>query len=241
MVLDNLHEGVKSGRPVQFKYDGPKKKSNESAVRTEFFKYVKNSPAIVHTARMGQTELSKLILEKRPGDVLNNWHERHIWNGHSSETETNPLVEFMELNKDLPQAKVFFLLKEVAKTCSEQNEEHGAVVPNVHGTGDTTDEGPLHYDDYFNFMFVLYGQKTFLFCPPDHITSNKKGKGSPNELTDWKPEQVREGDSEWSCVQLNAGDGMFLPPRWWHYVTTKERSLMANWFVEAPFPQDKEK
>jgi hypothetical protein len=211
------------------------KKKNEAEFRGPFVSFVRASADAVSTARAGTKRLAELLLEQRPKGAGQHWGEGHIWNGAISDdgaTLTNPLVRFMSSDATPNQTRVLFELKELADKCATWD-GHGAVHANVFGTGATRDEGPLHFDDYLNFMVVLLGKKTFILGHPD-VMAPGSGEGRLNENLNWKPSDRLSNNADWAMVELQAGDGLFLPPGWWHYVITEENSLMANWWVEAP-------
>ena len=211
------------------------KKKHEAEFRDPFVGFARASTDAVSTARAGTKRLAELLLEQRPKGAGQHWGEGHIWNGAISDdgaSLTNPLVRFMSTNATPNHTRVLFELKELADKCATWD-GHGAVHANVFGTGATRDEGPLHFDDYLNFMVVLLGKKTFILGHPD-VMAPGSGEGRLNENLNWKPSDRRSNNADWAMVELQAGDGLFLPPGWWHYVITEENSLMANWWVEAP-------
>lgn len=88
--------------------------------------------------------------------------------------------------------------------------------------------GPTHYDDYDNFAYMVVGVKTFYIAPyaalhsaPLHGEVNERLSVTPFECG---PAEV----SHWRRAVLQAGDVLYLPTRWWHYVVSHPHSVMTN-------------
>ena len=94
--------------------------------------------------------------------------------------------------------------------------------------------GPCHFDAYENVAYVLLRKKTFYMCPhADLRWGDGEQNGEHNERLDvdpmlvgWYPEPA-----VWDVAEVCAGDVLYIPRGWWHYVVSEPRSLMTNvWF-----------
>ena len=227
-----LLAGAANKRPVQFvgSFD---KAEFERQFREPFLEYARGSGGRtkVPTADAGPQPLSVVYSEKPGPDAGGFWEAARVWNGNPDDPADNPLLVFMKTNKTPPHHAVVRALQGLANTCGDWD-GFGRVVSNVHGTGAARAEGPLHYDDYVNFMVLLMGKKVFIIGQPE-IMGAGAGYGRHNEHRDWTPHALTIENRGWFVVTLHPGDGLVLPAGWWHYVITDENSLMANWWTET--------
>jgi hypothetical protein len=103
----------------------------------------------------------------------------------------------------------------------------------------------LHFDCYANFIFLVAGQKRVCLFPPDSFaelepTPPRRGIGgatssrvkllmlSPSERMRLRP-LFKRG----VYVVLRPGDGLFIPPNWWHHVEGWRFNVMVNVWVHA--------
>jgi lysine-specific demethylase 8 len=100
----------------------------------------------------------------------------------------------------------------------------------------------LHYDEPANVFAQLEGRKKFtlfspkqtrLLYPVDIMMAGTRPSrvdfSAPNVALYPLYAEVRP-----TTVILEPGDVLFLPPRWWHAVTTLERSLSINLWAASP-------
>ena len=89
--------------------------------------------------------------------------------------------------------------------------------------------GPTHYDDYHSIVLLLAGEKTFHIAPP-HSFDGRYGKGKKNERLDKTP--FDDSCHLWRRADLRAGDVLFLPAGWWHYVSSTPHCIMTNIWIK---------
>jgi hypothetical protein len=105
---------------------------------------------------------------------------------------------------------------------------------------------PLHFDLCHGLLTQLSGRKRVLLVAPEHARSlhrNPRGRANPNSSPVDLPAWLGLGDDEtararererhprvanvvgevYECV-LTPGDTLYVPPFWWHHVTTLERA-----------------
>ncbi|XP_057663955.1 HSPB1-associated protein 1 isoform X2 [Diorhabda carinulata] len=103
---------------------------------------------------------------------------------------------------------------------------------------------PCHLDCYgFNLVYQIYGKKLWVLFPPEEnllpsripyeesSIYSKLNFFSPN-LNDFK------GISKCRKIELNPGDILFVPHKWWHYVENLTTSISVN--VWLPLVEDHE-
>ena len=88
--------------------------------------------------------------------------------------------------------------------------------------------GPTHFDDYDNLALVLVGRKTFYVAPPSTFRDSPR-LGKSNERKGVSPHDRLTSDmSQWQVAHLQAGDILYLPKGWWHYVDSIPQKVMTN-------------
>lgn len=112
------------------------------------------------------------------------------------------------------------------------------------GTGDHRVN--VHYDGDENFFCMLAGRKRFSIAPFDAIADLYVGPldgpfGPPASLVDpLRPDLTRfprfaNLERQWSVVELEPGDVLYLPAHWWHYVESFGFNVAANyWWSDIP-------
>ena len=108
--------------------------------------------------------------------------------------------------------------------------------------------GPSHYDSYDNLALVLSGRKIFYHAPPGAL-EQVTVYGEPNERLSVNPfddvalnapgYKLDTHDlhgvvlaPQWRAAVLEAGDILFLPHRWWHWVWSEPATIMTNDWVD---------
>ena len=108
--------------------------------------------------------------------------------------------------------------------------------------------GPSHYDSYDNLALVLSGSKVFYHAPP-HALEQVPLHGEVNERLSVNPfDDVTLNapvycldvcDCQgvalaplWRAAALEAGDLLFLPHRWWHWVWSEPATIMTNNWID---------
>lgn len=106
--------------------------------------------------------------------------------------------------------------------------ERGAVsfVTSPHLDLWTTRVARTHYDDYDGFLMVLQGAKTVYTAPPGAFAgSRERPQYAP------LPSDPFECSGVFTRYELRAGDILYVPRGWWHYVVTPREVLMLTlWF-----------
>lgn len=88
--------------------------------------------------------------------------------------------------------------------------------------------GSTHFDDYDNLAVVLVGHKTFYIAPPP-VFQDAPPKGEDNERLGVSPhDRLTSNIEDWEVARLTAGDILYLPVGWWHYVDSEPRTVMTN-------------
>ena len=83
-----------------------------------------------------------------------------------------------------------------------------------------------HFDDYNNIIILLNGSKTFYLAPQGSIIN------TPNKNENETDSSPHDGTSAFVKATLTAGDMLYIPLGWWHYVESRPNSIMLNfWFV----------
>ena len=88
--------------------------------------------------------------------------------------------------------------------------------------------GPLHFDDYDNLALIVVGSKTFYIAPPATFYDAPR-IGEENERRGVSPhDRLTSEVAQWQVARLLAGDILYLPKRWWHYVDSTPHTVMTN-------------
>lgn len=121
-----------------------------------------------------------------------------------------------------------------------------SVVPRIWlGTAITT---PTHLDEWNNIGCVVSGRRRFTLFPPEQIGNLYIGPldfaptGAPMSLVSLhEPDfarfpRFRRALAAAVSAVLEPGDGIFIPPLWWHHVESLERfNVLVNyWWNPAP-------
>lgn len=81
-----------------------------------------------------------------------------------------------------------------------------------------------HYDEYNGFLCLVRGMKHVFVADPNACTNT--GKLKPNETT-----QTPFDTDGFIHYQLNAGDVLYIPKGFWHYVITPADTVLVTfWF-----------
>ncbi|KAK9479886.1 hypothetical protein V1514DRAFT_326759 [Lipomyces japonicus] len=88
---------------------------------------------------------------------------------------------------------------------------------------------PRHYDANDNLYIMITGSKKFTLWEP----SKKPGELM---LCNANFRAAEDKESPWGEVVLNAGDGIYIPQRWWHEVKgcTDNTTISLNWWFHLP-------
>ena len=91
--------------------------------------------------------------------------------------------------------------------------------------------GPLHKDKYDALVRVCTGRKVF-YLIKDTKVPWKRGSGRFHERLDLVP-QPEDFEGEWRMAEVCAGDILYVPGGWGHYVVTEPRTVMTSLWFEA--------
>jgi lysine-specific demethylase 8 len=99
----------------------------------------------------------------------------------------------------------------------------------------------LHFDDQNNFYVQVYGRKKFIMVSPKQSELVYYPLDYPN--TNFSPVDVAQPDLDrfplfqkatLQEVVVEAGEMLFIPVRWWHYVIALEESMsLSFWWTSA--------
>jgi lysine-specific demethylase 8 len=104
--------------------------------------------------------------------------------------------------------------------------------------GNNTRSG-LHFDNADNLFCQLYGAKRALLVGPKHskflypFADNPSKSQVDLDCPDFARQPKSARIEVWGC-QLNAGDALYIPRGWWHYISTADISISINcWHGDA--------
>jgi len=93
----------------------------------------------------------------------------------------------------------------------------------------------VHYDTYWNFYVQFVGRKRFVLLPPSEWANlrlfpgmHPSGRQSQFDITERLPSSV-----EPLVFDLDPGDVLFIPPYWFHQVTSLEPSISVNMWTDS--------
>mmetsp|Transcript_31689 Transcript_31689/g.86676 ORF Transcript_31689/g.86676 Transcript_31689/m.86676 type:complete len:209 (+) Transcript_31689:521-1147(+) len=83
-----------------------------------------------------------------------------------------------------------------------------------------------HFDQTPSVLICLCGTRTVWLAPPQvkERCGLSSRAGYPHMLR-FDPSVCRNPHPAWKCVVLRAGQGVFIPKRWWHLVVASEGSI----------------
>ncbi|KAK9454464.1 hypothetical protein V1511DRAFT_393662 [Dipodascopsis uninucleata] len=87
---------------------------------------------------------------------------------------------------------------------------------------------PRHFDANENLYVMIGGQKRITLWEPSH----KRGKGYLGNNNFGEPSST---EKVFDTVILSAGDGLFIPNRWWHEISSVGNDMTAsvNWWFRS--------
>ena len=97
--------------------------------------------------------------------------------------------------------------------------------------------GPLHFDLYHSHSLMVVGRKQFFLLPPKTLEGSRADPDGANVRWDVHPLNSNGGPalSDWLLAELAAGDALYVPPGWWHYVISQPHSIHTSmWSGEWP-------
>ena len=101
---------------------------------------------------------------------------------------------------------------------------------------------PLHYD-LMNVLFVqIYGDKEFVLAPPEALLYMYNNTGVFSDVDYKNPDLDRFPlfrNVRFISGTLKAGETLFIPVRWWHFVQTHRVSISLS-FTNFVWPNDAE-
>jgi hypothetical protein len=102
---------------------------------------------------------------------------------------------------------------------------------------------PTHFDESRNIACAVAGRRRFILFPPDQIANlylgplDKAPTLTPISLADptqWDTARFPKLGEALALAQitdLEPGDALFIPPLWWHHVTSQERlNILVNYW-----------
>ncbi|KAK9487196.1 hypothetical protein V1527DRAFT_511461 [Lipomyces starkeyi] len=94
---------------------------------------------------------------------------------------------------------------------------------------------PRHFDPNENLYVMVGGKKKVVLWEPSFVVGDGKGKRRGGLSNDnFSP--PASGETPWDIVVINAGDGLYIPERWWHEVESLGTGVAAsvNWWFREP-------
>lgn len=183
------------------------------------------------------------------GEVWNT--PQRIESGLNGET-ANPLRDWLDTSSDSSSA-----LHQMAQVQDQLDAIAAEWCQELHSTIETKafiagciepSGGPTHYDVYDNLALVLTGSKIFYHAPhpafegvDQHGRENERLSINPfDELSLNDPLNVLHTHAPegtplaplWREATIEAGDILFLPHRWWHWVWSTRHTVMTNVWID---------
>ncbi|ODN03338.1 Lysine-specific demethylase 8 [Orchesella cincta] len=107
------------------------------------------------------------------------------------------------------------------------------------GPADTI--SPTHYDPNHNILVQIFGSKIIRLFPPSE-SSKLKPHPESSLLFNTSQLDVEQDDlfvahpemknAKHCDIILNAGEALYIPPKWWHYVKSLEPSFSVSFWFE---------
>ncbi len=91
----------------------------------------------------------------------------------------------------------------------------------------------LHFDSEDNFLVQIFGQKRAVLVDPQYAGSLELIREVPSK-SGLSPKQIEEpADGSFAkvprwCGTITAGDALFIPRGWWHYLASPDQSISVN-------------
>ncbi|KAK9464261.1 hypothetical protein V1512DRAFT_268733 [Lipomyces arxii] len=92
---------------------------------------------------------------------------------------------------------------------------------------------PRHFDPNDNLYIMIGGKKKIRLWKPDEVEGNQKRRGG---LGNDNFSEAGPSDIVYDQVELEAGDGLYIPEKWWHEVSSIGEDVTAsvNWWFREP-------
>lgn len=110
---------------------------------------------------------------------------------------------------------------------------------------------PAHVDEWNNVACVVAGRRRFTLFPPEQVanlyigpldfapTGAAMSMVSLHDPDFTRYPKFRDALSEAQVAVLQAGDGLFIPPLWWHHVESLEPfNVLVNYWWHDPLGAD---
>eukprot|EP01083_Nonionella_stella_P101787 288911_1 len=100
---------------------------------------------------------------------------------------------------------------------------------------------PIHHDPKHNILTQIVGYKYLRIYPPGESDNLYPRKGILNNTSQVSPEQEEERiekqfpkfrNAKYVDVVLEPGDGLYMPPKYWHYVKSLSVSFSLSFWFE---------
>ena len=106
---------------------------------------------------------------------------------------------------------------------------------------------PAHFDEYHNIACVTAGRRRFTLFPPEQVSNLYVGPldfaptGAAISLArldrpdDPRFPRLKQALQASQVAELKPGDGIYIPPLWWHHIASLERlnALVNYWWKPA--------
>lgn len=157
------------------------------------------------------------------------------WRHHIEYLAQYELFEHIpELRKDFMIPDYCSLIDNTSTNCSEGN---GDEVDIKAWLGPAGTISPLHYDPKHNLLCQVFGRKHVILASPE---DSEKLYPYPGELLSNTSQVDIEAinldefplakSAQFYHVTIEAGDCLYIPPKWWHYVRAESPSFSISFW-----------
>ncbi|KAK9365019.1 hypothetical protein V1509DRAFT_571882 [Lipomyces kononenkoae] len=93
---------------------------------------------------------------------------------------------------------------------------------------------PRHFDPNENLYVMIGGKKKVVLWEPSVVSEGQAKRRGGLGNDNFSP--PGQDETSWDEVELNPGDGIYIPERWWHEVESLSPGVTAsvNWWFREP-------
>ncbi|KAK9235644.1 hypothetical protein V1525DRAFT_409328 [Lipomyces kononenkoae] len=93
---------------------------------------------------------------------------------------------------------------------------------------------PRHFDPNENLYVMIAGKKRVVLWEPSVVGEGRAKRRGALSNDNFSP--PAQDETPWDEVEINPGDGLYIPERWWHEVESLSPGVTAsvNWWFREP-------